>query len=140
MAQQSIPAVSQGVVKLPDGRAFNLESTEGAEWLDSATSFRFESSRGSKPFTARRQETRGIGYWYGSRKVEGRVHKKYIGKAEGLSIARLEEVAEGLTNVEPKKVGYGEPKAVGDNAPNRRLDALEVRLRAMEELLGKVSA
>lgn len=46
MAQQSIPAVSQGVVKLPDGRGFNLESTEGTEWLDSATSFRFESSRG----------------------------------------------------------------------------------------------
>ena len=42
--------------------------------------------------------------------------------------------------MEHKKVGDGEPKAVADNAPNGRLDALEVRLRAMEELLGKVSA
>ncbi|MEG4009902.1 hypothetical protein QUA41_28615 [Microcoleus sp. Pol11C1] len=140
MAQQTIPVVADEVITLLDGTNLNLESPEGLKWLESAISFRFESSYGHKPFTARKQIASEIGYWYGSRKVEGRVHKKYIGKVDGLTMERLEEVAENLTNLPPKAVGEKEPKTVGDSVPKSRLDALEARLKAVEELLGKLAA
>jgi hypothetical protein len=48
----------------------------------------------SKPYTVRREPS---GYWYGCRKVAGKVRKKYIGKSpQKVSIAKLEEIAEAL--------------------------------------------
>ena len=64
------------------------------EWLLNAQSFRYVPSLNA-PFTVRKEKSRrGDGdYWYGYRKVGGKLHKRYIGKAEDLTVNRLEEVA-----------------------------------------------
>ena len=59
----------------------------------SIKSFRFEPSDDSKPYTVRLEAS---AYWYGCRKVAGKVRKKYIGKSSSLSVAKLEEIAEAL--------------------------------------------
>ena len=88
----AIPSVIQGTVEV-EGKVFELDSPKGAAWLETIGSFRFESSSGRKACTVRREPS---GYWYGCRKIAGKVRKKYIGKTSEVSTAKLEEIAEAL--------------------------------------------
>jgi hypothetical protein len=89
----AIPSLVQGMIKTEDGKVFKLDSAKGSAWLKSIGSFRFEPSGDNKPYTVRKES--GI-YWYGCRKVAGKVRKKYIGKFSSLNVAKLEEIAEAL--------------------------------------------
>jgi len=89
----TIPLVIQGLVETEDGKVFELETPKGSAWLESIGSFRFEPSDDSKPYTVRKEA--GI-YWYGCRKIAGKVRKKYIGKSLEVTVAKLEEIAEAL--------------------------------------------
>jgi hypothetical protein len=147
MTKQSIPAVVQQTVELDDGCVIEFESPKGSKWLESVVSFRYESTHGLASFTARKQVVRGIGYWYGSRKVAGKLHKKYISKVEDMTIAKLEQVAEWLNNPPVAEVVEAvvdkTTKVVAEVAEavvDSRLDALEARLQVLEELLGKFRA
>jgi len=88
----AIPAVIQGTVEV-EGKVFELDSPKGAAWVEAIGSFRFEPSGDAKPCTVRREPS---GYWYGCRKVAGKVRKKYIGKSSEVSTTKLEEIAEAL--------------------------------------------
>jgi chromosome segregation ATPase len=81
------------MIKTEDGRVFELDSPKGSAWLEVIGSFRFEPSGNSKPYTVRKES--GI-YWYGCRKIAGKVRKKYIGKSLEVTLAKLEEIAEAL--------------------------------------------
>jgi chromosome segregation ATPase len=89
----AIPSVVQGLIKTEDGRVFELDSSKGVAWVEVIGSFRFEPSGDGKPCTVRREPS---GYWYGCRKVAGKVRKKYIGKTSEVSVAKLEEIAKAL--------------------------------------------
>src|SRR4028118_1366306 len=89
----TIPSVVQGMIETEDGKVFELDSPKGSAWLESHGSFRFEPSDDSKPYTVRKEAS---AYWYGCRKVAGKVRKKYIGKSSSLNVAKLEEIAEAL--------------------------------------------
>jgi chromosome segregation ATPase len=88
----AIPSVIQGTVEV-EGKVFELDSPKGAAWLETIGSFRFEPSGDGKPCTIRREPS---GYWYGCRKVAGKVRKKYIGKSSEVSVAKLEGIATAL--------------------------------------------
>jgi chromosome segregation ATPase len=88
----TIPSVIQGTVEV-EGKVFELDSPKGATWLQTIGSFRFEPTGDGKPCTIRKEAS---GYWYGCRKVAGKVRKKYIGKTSEVSTAKLEEIAEAL--------------------------------------------
>jgi archaellum component FlaC len=89
----AIPLVIQGLIETEGGKVFELDSPKGSAWLESIGSFRFEPAEDSKPCTVRREPS---GYWYGCRKVAGKVRKKYIGKSSEVSTAKLEEIAAAL--------------------------------------------
>jgi len=89
----AIPSVVQGTIKIEDDKVFELDSPKGTAWVEAIGSFRFEPSGDSKAYTVRREPS---GYWYGCRKVAGKVRKKYIGKTSEVSTAKLEEIAEAL--------------------------------------------
>jgi chromosome segregation ATPase len=89
----TIPSVIQGLIKTENGKVFELDSPKGSVWLKSIKSFRFEPNGDSKPYTVRKEAS---AYWYGCRKIAGKVRKKYIGKSSSLNVAKLEEIAEAL--------------------------------------------
>ncbi|HEX4715323.1 MAG TPA: hypothetical protein VH164_10380, partial [Ktedonobacteraceae bacterium] len=79
------------------GETIRQEALSG-EWLEQITSFAFHSRSGMH-FTARKQKVqRGTNYWYGYRRLHGRLLKHYLGKTSDLTLARLEEVARLLEN------------------------------------------
>src|SRR5215467_6631039 len=63
-------------------------------WLETATSFSFVSETGR--FTERRERSghrRGGWYWKAYRKQHGKLSSRYLGKAEKITLARLQDVA-----------------------------------------------
>jgi LuxR family maltose regulon positive regulatory protein len=62
-------------------------------WLEQIASFSFHSRSGMH-YTVRKQRVqRGNIYWYGYRRLHGRVVKRYLGRTADLTLARLEEIA-----------------------------------------------
>ncbi len=63
-------------------------------WLDDVAAFAFASPAGT--FTARKERAssqRGGFYWYAYRKGHGKLRKVYLGRAEELTLARLNHAA-----------------------------------------------
>jgi len=92
-----IPLVAAGVLHVlepPGGAEIAVDSPGWAAWLrDPATrSFSFRGSSGA--FTARKEgRSGGEEYWSAYRKLGGKLRKVYLGKAERLTLARLEDAA-----------------------------------------------
>jgi LuxR family maltose regulon positive regulatory protein len=120
---QRIPRVEEGTLSLPGFPTGTIAvgSPSWVSWLaDPGTrSFSFWAPCGT--FTARRERrARGGEYWIAYRKRGGKLRKGYLGKAEDLTLGRLEEVASALSGATP----------VGDHARGRhqRRDARDAPL------------
>ena len=85
-----IPTVAQGMLS-DDGVIIELSSEQWLDWVNKHASFRYEPITDVTGFTARAEKS---GYWYGYRKVSGKLHKRYIGKPEELTVERLEDIAQ----------------------------------------------
>lgn len=146
----AIPSVMHGLIELEDGKVFELDSSKGSAWLESIGSFRFEPSADNKPYTVRKETGKGGDYWYGYRKQNGKLHKKYIGKSSELNTAKLEEIAEALnTSPQPRvtdkatevtettnqRVTHRVTDKVTDTRDGDRLTALELQVQALQESL-----
>ncbi|MEG4302581.1 hypothetical protein [Microcoleus sp. D3_18a_C4] len=150
----TIPSVMQGLIETEDGKVFELDSPKGSTWLESIGSFRYEPTGDGKPYTVRKEGKNGE-YWYGCRKVAGKVRKKYIGKSSEVTVARLEEVAEALemppvprtekvaevaevSQVAEQVAEVAEVSQVAEQVAESRITALELQvatlLKAVEAL------
>src|SRR5215218_657903 len=95
------PYVADGVLHVPgtrDDPEIEVDSASWAAWLtDPATrSFSFQCSSGR--YTARKEHrSRGGEYWVAYRKRGGKLHKTYLGKAEDITLERLNDAAAALT-------------------------------------------
>src|SRR5215469_3607602 len=92
-------------------------------WLHTARSFAFRSVVGT--FTARKEPAsnkRGGGYWRAYRKRAGTLHRVYLGKAEELTLDRLNAIAAALA---------GQNAVEGDERePDQRLLAEQPEIRS----------
>src|SRR4028118_836854 len=131
----AIASVVEGLIETDDGKVFELDSGRGSAWLERVSSFRYEPTGANKPYTVRQETKKGGDYWYGYRKVAGKLHKKYIGKSSELSTAKLEEIAEAL-NTPPQPRVTGKVTETGhqlvtdkvtENCSADRLTALELQ-------------
>src|SRR6266699_4338564 len=64
-------------------------------WLATHASFAFQGQAGHLNML-KESRPRGSGYWYAYQTKEGRTRKRYLGRTETLSLARLEETAREL--------------------------------------------
>jgi myosin heavy subunit len=127
-----IPSVVQGIIETEDSKVFELDSPKGSAWLESIGSFRFEPSSNSKPYTVRKESG---AYWYGCRKVAGKVRKKYIGKSLEVNVAKLEEIAEALEIPPVQRVNKVAEVAELAEVPTDRLTALEIQVANLHKAL-----
>ena len=145
----AIASVVQGLIEIEDGKVFELNSPRGAAWLESVSSFRYEPTGANKPYTVRQETKKGGDYWYGYRKVAGKLHKKYIGKSSELNTAKLEEIAEALNTPQQPRVtqvadtvtqvteasNQQVTDAITDSHTAERVTALELQMQALRESL-----
>ncbi len=79
-------------------------------WLGTATAFAFTNDCGA--FTARKEQAgnkRGGSYWRAYRQRDGKLHRVYIGKAEELTLQRLNAVAATLAGQDKDRGDEREP-------------------------------
>jgi cell division protein FtsB len=136
--------VKDGTVEI-SGKIADVGSRLWHRWLEhpETKSFRVDDGDG---YTARKETVKG--YWYAYRKVEGKLHKRYIGLSEALTLERLAEVGK-LFDIPtqpklPKSVGnlttnntQKLPKSVGnlEEILQQRIQQLENDGRNLEEIL-----
>jgi hypothetical protein len=130
-----IASVVQGLVELEGGKVFELVSPKGVKWLESVKSFRYEPSGDNKPYTVRQEKKKGGDYWYGYRKVAGKLHKRYIGATSSLSIAKLEEIAEALNVPQERRVTEIVTELVTYKPADDELATLKAQVQALQESL-----
>jgi predicted ATPase/DNA-binding CsgD family transcriptional regulator len=93
----SIPKAFDGALHEPSAEATSLDpisigTASWYQWLEQHHSFTFES--GSLTFTARKEQRPGGWYWYAYRRNHGKLHSRYLGKSEELTLQKLTETAE----------------------------------------------
>src|SRR3712207_6569691 len=93
-----IPRVVDGVLyarRPPGAPEIAVDSPAWAAWLEdhAARSFSFNGPTGT--FTARKERRSGSNeeYWTAYRKRSGKLRKVYLGKAQKLTLARLDDAA-----------------------------------------------
>lgn len=133
-----LAVVECGILVTLDGQEVELNSHHWADWLDRNQSFRYCPKSGNAPYTARKEAQ----YWYGYRKVLGKLHKRYIGKPEELTIYRLEEVGNQLNitgESRPKKVTEMESVTTSDEIEklHREIERLQIQINQQNEVLVK---
>ncbi|HZF59703.1 MAG TPA: hypothetical protein VEZ19_14670, partial [Rubrobacter sp.] len=86
-------------------------------------SFSFEGPGGT--FTARKERRSGSNeeYWSAYRKRGGKLRKVYLGKAEKLTLARLDEAAAALSGHVEKDTASPSPDATSYDGASERADA-----------------
>jgi len=99
-----IPQVADGVLRVLDqsgGPEIEVASSSWVAWLTDPTTRSFSFQSPSCRYTARKEHrSRGGEYWIAYRKQGGKLHKTYLGKAEDVTIERLEDVAAALAPYE----------------------------------------
>jgi LuxR family maltose regulon positive regulatory protein len=99
---QRIPHVADGVLydqEPPGAPQIALDSPVWTAWLEDRATYSFSFEGPSGTFTARKERRSGSSeeYWSAYRKQGGKLRKVYLGKAEKLTLARLNEAATRLT-------------------------------------------
>ena len=123
-----IPQVSEGTLRLPGPLTAPIEvgSTSWVSWLaDPGTrSFSFRGYGGN--FTARKElRSRGGEYWVAYRRRGGKLHKTYVGKAEDLTLTRLQDAAAVLAGGDGETVASPPPDATTDDAETAHVAGAE---------------
>lgn len=110
-------------------------------WLEQYDSFAFHSRAGHHMTVRKQKGQRGSSYWYGYRRLHGRLSKRYLGKTEELTPARLEEVA--LLHQAPAADALARqfsPESAGeDMAPEGAQEEAELSPAVFPLLLSKLS-
>lgn len=127
MSARKLASVLGEYLELPNGKMIELDRPEFVHWLEAPEnrSFRFQHGfAGEQSFTARKEPSKkGQGdYWYGYRKVDGKLHKRYIGKSEDVTRPRLEEIAVALDTPAPpraKPLSYINEYVTEETAPSQ---------------------
>jgi LuxR family transcriptional regulator, maltose regulon positive regulatory protein len=123
---QRIPHVVDGVLHVPEspgGPKIAVGSPSWIAWLTDPTtrSFAFRSSRAT--YTARKERrARGGEYWTAYRRQSGRLRKAYLGKAEDLTLDRLDDAAEALSGHGNEVTASPTPDATAGDARPARAD------------------
>jgi len=127
-----VAAVIQGRLKTECGKVTKIDSYRWYAWLTENQTFRYESNDHA-PYTARKEKS---GYWYGYRKVLGKLHKCYIGKTSDMTAKRLEEI--GVTLNTPSQPRQAKVTDKVTTITDTRIDALEAQISELERELSEL--
>lgn len=96
-----------------DGREIELDTPAFLDWLEANDSFRFDAGFGGEDgYRARKEFLSGVYYWYAVKKVNNKLHKRFIGKTNEVTHNRLIEVAQNI-----RQPAARQPKLVSADVP-----------------------
>jgi hypothetical protein len=140
---RQIPYVADGALHVPEPSGAQKIAVGSPFWIawltDPATrSFSFRGS-GMKYMARKERRSRGGEYWSAYRRQDGRLRKAYLGKAEDITLDRLDEAAVALAGHGDKATARPPRNVASGEGWSRRADAAalvdhEVSSASEEEL------
>ncbi len=129
------PIIRQGLLQniVDVTSPVRVGSAQWFAWLDTHSSFRFESPAGS--FSARKEVRSGKPYWYAYRKTQGKRISTYIGKAEEMTWARLITVVGKLLRLEDYSDHSDQADHVDPEDPTELSDTEEPSTHRLVDML-----
>lgn len=101
---RTTPKVVSGVLYSDDSfTGTRIGSDQWLQWLDNAKSFYYESPAGVGITVRCETRQRGGVYWFAYKQTNNVLRRKYVGKADKLTIERLNQVASELSSPQPVK-------------------------------------
>jgi LuxR family maltose regulon positive regulatory protein len=82
-----------GTRLLVEPRSIEINSPAWFEWLETNSSFIFESEDKALGLSARREQRSGSWYWYAYRRKNGKLRSAYLGRSEEINLDHLREIA-----------------------------------------------
>ncbi|MBN9387736.1 MAG: hypothetical protein J0I20_06790 [Chloroflexi bacterium] len=82
-----------GTRLLVEPRPIEINSPAWFDWLETNSSFIFESEDKALGLSARREQRSGSWYWYAYRRKNGKLRSAYLGRSEEIDLAHLWDVA-----------------------------------------------
>ncbi|MFM6266595.1 MAG: hypothetical protein ACKPFA_08855 [Dolichospermum sp.] len=100
-AQADHKAIDSDIhLETDNGKLIKIDSDRWFQWLGQNASFKFTAGFGGEnSYRARKEVLGGVVYWYAFKKVNGKLHKRYIGKPHEVTHKRLCEVAKSIRDV-----------------------------------------
>lgn len=96
-SNRSTPTVISGTLYTDDSNnGIDLDTQRWAAWLDTVKGFYYQ--RGEHGFSVQKQAHRNGSFWYAYKRISGKLHKKYVGKA--ITRARLEEINQAFAKLD----------------------------------------
>ncbi len=72
---------------------FPLNDASLPSWLKQIDAFHLETRAGHSLTARKETKKRGSAYWYAYKRVDGKLHKKYLGDADKITLTQLETLA-----------------------------------------------
>lgn len=119
-----------------EGERIEPDTGEFTRWLHSNDSFRVEA--GDNSYRARKESYTGIDYWYGVKKVAGKLHKRFIGKTEEVTHERLGAIARNIRQPSAKSAPPEVIQKVNQVDLKPEIVALKAQMAAIQEQLTKL--
>src|SRR3712207_5922068 len=120
------PYVADGVLHIPGLRGdpeIGVDSASWVAWLTDPVTRSFSYQSPSCKYTARKEyRSRGGEYWVAYRKRGGKLHKTYLGKAQDVTLERLEDVAAAMAGGDSEVMVSPPPDATAADAGPARAD------------------
>src|SRR6478672_9715977 len=108
------------VLPEPDASPITVDTPAWFAWLEHAITFAFTSPSGR--FTARKErQARGGDYWKAYRTSHGTLHRAYLGKAQDLTLERLNRAATTLAAASAPATMPSTPAAVPSTVLSTKL-------------------
>jgi predicted nucleic acid-binding Zn-ribbon protein len=114
------------------GNLIKIDSQAFQDWLEANNSFKFVAGfSGCHSYRARKEALRGVNYWYAVKRVNGVLHKKFIGKSHEVTHSRLCEVANVI--MQPPK-----PRVTAASTHESSTPGLEDRVKQLELIVNQL--
>ncbi len=116
-----------------NGESIAISSPVFLEWLETHNSFKFiAGAEGDNSYRARKEFLSGDHYWYAVKRVDGKLHKKFIGKSKDVTYQRLCEVAEIIKQPPTRGKKQSEVEIIPTEALTPPSPALAERMSELE--------
>lgn len=114
------------------GNLIKIDSQAFQDWLEANNSFKFVAGFGGcHSYRARKEALRGVNYWYAVKRVNGTLHKKFIGKSHEVTHSRLCEIADVI--MQPPK-----PRVTTASTHESNTPGLEDRVKQLELIVNQL--
>lgn len=118
-----------------EGERIEPDTGNFYQWLHNNDSFRVEA--GENSYRARKESYTGTDYWYGVKKVVGKLHKRFIGKTEEVTHERLGAIARNIRQPSAKSP-QEVVQPVDEVDLKQEIVALKAQMAAIQQQLTKL--